>query len=278
MPMTLPPPNWYQDPQDPNLQRYWDGAAWTDFTSAAGAQAGAPTAAPAVTPQPTPVGFSDAPPSRRGLWIGLSLGAVAVIAIVVVGIVVIAGKFAPLSTDYTGAPISRTDTAPAGKTEIISQSGSLALEIPDAWVDAQDYVDIESAVEDLPDGGSLVGTWYTEAPSDTAIPQFVMVVEFDRDAAGPGTLSDLHRQVMSGVTVTSVDVTVSSPESYRSKIGLEGRQSEATIVLTSEITAHMRVTTLGHGDHLALFAWTSYFGPVDESAMSEALESIRIDA
>jgi hypothetical protein len=270
--MTLPPANWYQDPKDPSLQRYWDGAAWTDFTNPAGGEG---RAAPA---SPSPVGFSDPPRSRRGLWIGLAIGGVAVVALVVVGIVAIAGRFAPISTEYTGAPVTASDTAPEGKIEVISPSESLALEIPTAWVDANDYVDIESAVGDLPEGGTFIGAWYTEAPTATTIPQFIMVVEFDSGAAGPGTLDDLHRQVMTGVRVSSADVTITDATSYRSTIGLEGRTSDATIVLTEDFTAHMRVTTLGHGRHLAMFTWTSYSGPIDEQGMSDVLESMRIDA
>ena len=29
----LPPADWYQDYTDPTLQRYWDGAAWTEHTA-----------------------------------------------------------------------------------------------------------------------------------------------------------------------------------------------------------------------------------------------------
>jgi hypothetical protein len=37
---TLPPPNWYPDNADPNLQRWWDGQRWSTHT--------APVATPAV--------------------------------------------------------------------------------------------------------------------------------------------------------------------------------------------------------------------------------------
>lgn len=34
-PAPLPPANWYPDPYDPTLLRYWDGTAWTGHTAAA---------------------------------------------------------------------------------------------------------------------------------------------------------------------------------------------------------------------------------------------------
>lgn len=33
--MTTTPAGWYQDPQDPSLQRYWDGSTWTQHTAPA---------------------------------------------------------------------------------------------------------------------------------------------------------------------------------------------------------------------------------------------------
>ena len=33
--MTTAPPGWYQDPADPHLQRWWDGAAWSPITQPA---------------------------------------------------------------------------------------------------------------------------------------------------------------------------------------------------------------------------------------------------
>jgi len=76
--MTTPnQPGWYDDPQDPNAQRYWDGRAWTPHRQRkANAQAArppvtpqqqsppAPSAAPTqVTPLPTPPPRRDLPPS-----------------------------------------------------------------------------------------------------------------------------------------------------------------------------------------------------------------------
>ena len=41
-----PPPGWYQDPENPYSQRYWDGAHWTENRAAA-----AGVAAPPMTPK-----------------------------------------------------------------------------------------------------------------------------------------------------------------------------------------------------------------------------------
>jgi hypothetical protein len=39
--MTMPPPNWYTDPADARVQRWWSGQDWTEHTRAA-----APTGLP----------------------------------------------------------------------------------------------------------------------------------------------------------------------------------------------------------------------------------------
>jgi hypothetical protein len=38
-----PPAGWYPDPRDPDLARYWDGKAWTEFV---GPRKGRPPASP----------------------------------------------------------------------------------------------------------------------------------------------------------------------------------------------------------------------------------------
>jgi hypothetical protein len=45
--MTNPPASWYPDPTNPNQQRYWDGAQWTEHTQPA-AQAHGGFAPPVV--------------------------------------------------------------------------------------------------------------------------------------------------------------------------------------------------------------------------------------
>ncbi|HZU47122.1 MAG TPA: DUF2510 domain-containing protein, partial [Mycobacterium sp.] len=53
--MTTPnQPGWYDDPQDPNAQRYWDGQEWTPHRQRKPAAGGRQQASPPPSPPPTP--------------------------------------------------------------------------------------------------------------------------------------------------------------------------------------------------------------------------------
>ena len=60
------PANWYPDPQDPTLQRYWDGTAWTEHTAPAAGGAPAGTgAAPGAGSAPVHGGHAVMPSYLR---------------------------------------------------------------------------------------------------------------------------------------------------------------------------------------------------------------------
>jgi hypothetical protein len=75
--VSLPAPGWYPDPSNAAAQRYWDGASWTEHTSA-------PTYQQPVATPGTPV----PPPGRSTAWI--------VVAVLVVGVLVVGGAIAGL--------------------------------------------------------------------------------------------------------------------------------------------------------------------------------------
>lgn len=58
--MTTPQPGWYDDPQDPNLQRYWDGQDWTPHQQQKSMPE--PTPSPGISAQPPPPGMPPQPP------------------------------------------------------------------------------------------------------------------------------------------------------------------------------------------------------------------------
>lgn len=123
--MNATPAGWYEDPEQPGQQRYWDGSSWTEHR-APGAQVApnpppAPEAGAAPTPPPTattpptpppPTGAPVPPPpgapvpappvagkSRKGLWIALGvIGGLFALSIVAILAVTLLGT----SKDVTG--------------------------------------------------------------------------------------------------------------------------------------------------------------------------------
>ncbi len=63
--MNAPSPNWYQDPQNPALLRWWDGTTWTEHTSPR-----SPASAPAWSASPSPYATRSTPPppDHSGRW------------------------------------------------------------------------------------------------------------------------------------------------------------------------------------------------------------------
>lgn len=59
------PAGWYDDPEQPGQQRYWDGAAWTEQRAP-----GAAAAAAATTPTP---GTPAAKRTKKALWVVLAV-------------------------------------------------------------------------------------------------------------------------------------------------------------------------------------------------------------
>jgi hypothetical protein len=112
--MNGTPAGWYDDPEQPGQQRYWDGSAWTEHRAPGAAATppvppAAPTppppgpaAAPMAPPVAAPVGAAMAAPppagapaktSHKGVWIALSvLGAFIFLGVVAIALVALLGK------------------------------------------------------------------------------------------------------------------------------------------------------------------------------------------
>jgi hypothetical protein len=70
-PMTMSmPPGWYDDPQDANGQRYWDGQAWTPHRQRKppSPQSSVPNRPPPPPSQASNVAY-PAPPNQQGPWL-----------------------------------------------------------------------------------------------------------------------------------------------------------------------------------------------------------------
>ena len=92
--MSLPPADWYPAPDDPNRERWWNGAEWSDNFRPAG-QAIVPPAPTYGQPQPyapvyTPQPYGAAAP-KNGLAIAGLIVSIASIFIGIYGIACIVG-------------------------------------------------------------------------------------------------------------------------------------------------------------------------------------------
>ena len=182
-----------------------------------------------------------------------------------------------MSNDYAGAPVTASDVASAGNTEITSSTETVGLEIPQGWVNAADYMDVSGVSAGLPGGMGLVGAWFTGVPNGTSPPQLVMVLEAASSAAGLGSLSDFQAQAITGLSTSDGFSGVGATSDVTSTIALEGKRTTATIDVCKGVTATMAIETFGHNRRLALVMWTSYSGPVDEAALQALTDSLRID-
>lgn len=209
------PAGWYQDPEDGNRQRYWDGSAWTghvhppvgpqdpassesfDGTSDGPAPAPASTTVPASTTAPASAsspaavaGTAATPPKRRrrtGLIVGLASGGVAVVAVIalVVGFVVVPAIRGPQENIYTDQSALYDYTDPM-----------LGLERDHEFVVDVDY-DLEevnaahaddSGVPQVPDARSTPD-WAIQVFYDSALTKPADIQVFQLDPGGDVTVS-----------------------------------------------------------------------------------------
>ncbi|MFF0222389.1 DUF2510 domain-containing protein [Streptomyces sp. NPDC004629] len=131
-----PPPGWYPDPNAPQLERWWDGSAWTEHRRAPGA--------------PVPPAAPDRA-SRRAKAVALVTAGAVLIAAIVTGALVLrtdregdgsteANTAAtPTTSDPRPASPSPSETpsasGPAGDdpATVVDQLNGITLPLPDGW-------------------------------------------------------------------------------------------------------------------------------------------------
>lgn len=62
------PAGWYDDPSDPNAQRYWDGQDWTPHRQRKPVSHPAPPSSPPAAPPPPAAPLQPPPPSQDPQW------------------------------------------------------------------------------------------------------------------------------------------------------------------------------------------------------------------
>lgn len=108
--MSSPTPNWYPDPSGQPLLRWWDGRQWTEHVQPPAAPA--PAAGPAHSAPSAPARAPEQRRrSRKGLVIGLTAGALALvlIAVVAVAAVRLLGSLGATSLPTDARPVDGRD-------------------------------------------------------------------------------------------------------------------------------------------------------------------------
>ncbi len=319
--MSLPPANWYADPSDPAMMRYWDGTAWTDHTQAKPQPAPHPTPQLALQPTPqqafqplapapspleqgydeiggraitpaygqvmTPGVAPDASTypeptpvkrSKRGLWWGLGVAGVLGLALVAALVVVVLPKFEPISSEYTGAPVTTEDVAPPGYVAVISDSETVAADIPEVWIDATTLVDLSAVLASMPEGQTMIGTWYTDDPRTDPSAQVVMLLEYPPTFGSRGTLDDLQQGTVDAASQNTSTTYVGPTTAFTTDTGLEGRRTAISLALGDDIEANTVSAAVAHGRRVVLLSWTAYNSSPDEAGIAALLNSLRVDA
>lgn len=234
-----------------------------------------------------PPTWNATPAKKRKVWPWVVGGVGALVVLGGVGAVVILGVIGANNADqnenYTGAPIVAGDAPTLGDEVLISDSGAVAFDIGSSWVDANDLMDVASAVGPLPKGGSLMATYFTANPSTSVgkTPTLVMVVEgappgqigpidlkFAHDNYIKGALAGLDKSGMTATTTEAVALTTTN--------GLDGLVTSLSLD-SDGVPIRAYEYTFVRSQRVVYVQIMSYDGSFDDATAALVTDSLRIN-
>lgn len=205
-------------------------------------------------------------------WLLVPVGAVAAWFVVSAALETFEPKESTLSPDYSGAPVEASE---ASATLVVSSEGTVAYARGASWVEAQDYIDLSSQLAGLDPRTTLTGAHLTADPN-VDVPQLVMVIEVASDATSTAYLSGLMDGYFDGIEPTGSNLSKGERQPLTTNNGLEGYRQDFSMDFNEVPTVNTAIA-VGHGARAVMIQWTSYLGPVDEAALDELVQSLRVD-
>ncbi|MFF8658501.1 DUF2510 domain-containing protein [Streptomyces huasconensis] len=164
MSMT-PPPGWYPDPNQPAVERWWDGTAWTEHRRTPGHAQAAPVRQ-GFGPAPDPAATAAMAPAAssgggRAKVIALAAAGVVLVTAIVTGVVVLgkddgdprAGGPAPSPSATTGptptatATESKSASPTSDPNVLVDDLNGITLPVIDGWEKAEGVINDEPTLQ-----------------------------------------------------------------------------------------------------------------------------------
>lgn len=231
---------------------------------------GAPYAAQPMPWTAQPVRKRKGPP--WWVWVIIGVVVLGVVAVAAAGALFLGQQNKAFSPNYSGAPVEASDAA---DLTVVSDTATVAYDIPPEWVEGADYFDTSSFSAGLEDGQSVVGIHFTSDPS-LATPQLVVVFEGAPATTTLVTLDQALDQYLAGMKLSGVAFDEPVIGEYSTPNGLEGYVADFKPTM-SDTATEASVVVLGQGRRMVFVQWVSYDGPVDTAARDAFLAGLRID-